>query len=440
VPAGANGHSPSNRRVSVTANVLFLICLMYAITYIDRVNVSTAASVFRSDLNLTNTQVGLVFSAFAYPYLIFQIIGGWVSDRFGARMTLTVSGVIWAGATIFTGLSGGLATMLAARVLLGFGEGATFPTATRAMSDWTPAGKRGFAQGITHSCARLGNALTPPLVAWLIVLSSWRGSFVIAGLMSLGWVVAWAVYFRDNPGDHPDMTPQELKRLPPPRTGANNEPVPWRALTRRMLPVTLVYFCYGWMLWLFLAWIPSFFSHSYQLNLTDSALFSSGVFFGGVVGDALGGIVSDRIFARTGSRNKARRNLVVIGFLAALACTAPILFVHDVTWAAIFLSLAFFFSEFTIGPMWAIPMDIAPRFSGSASGLMNTGSALAAIVSPLVAGYVIDKTGNWELPFIGSIALLFVGSILAFWMKPDEGLDGTALGGGDAARVTEATA
>ena len=413
---------------------------MYAITYIDRVNVSTAASVFRSDLNLTNTQVGLVFSAFAYPYLIFQIVGGWVSDRFGARMTLTVSGVIWAGATIFTGLSGGLATMLAARVLLGFGEGATFPTATRAMSDWTPAGKRGFAQGITHSCARLGNALTPPLVAWLIVLSSWRGSFVIAGLMSLGWVVAWAVYFRDNPGDHPDMTPQELKRLPPPRTGANNEPVPWRALTRRMLPVTLVYFCYGWMLWLFLAWIPSFFSHSYQLNLTDSALFSSGVFFGGVVGDALGGIVSDRIFARTGSRNKARRNLVVIGFLAALACTAPILFVHDVTWAAIFLSLAFFFSEFTIGPMWAIPMDIAPRFSGSASGLMNTGSALAAIVSPLVAGYVIDKTGNWELPFIGSIALLFVGSILAFWMKPDEGLDGTALGGGDAARVTEATA
>lgn len=440
MPAGANGHSQPDRRVSVTANVLFLICLMYAITYIDRVNVSTAASVFQSDLKLTNTQVGLVFSAFAYPYLIFQIIGGWVSDRFGARMTLTVSGVIWAVGTILTGFAGGLATMLAARVLLGFGEGATFPTATRAMSDWTPAGKRGFAQGITHSCARLGNALTPPLVAWLIVLSSWRGSFVIAGLMSLGWVVAWAIYFRDDPGDHPDMTPQELKRLPPPRTGAENEPVPWRALTRRMLPVTLVYFCYGWMLWLFLAWIPSYFLHSYRLNLQSSALFSSGVFFGGVVGDAMGGIVSDRIFAKTGSRNKARRNLVVVGFLAALACTVPILFLHNATWAALFLSLAFFFSEFTIGPMWAIPMDIAPRFSGSASGLMNTGSALAAIVSPLVAGYVIDKTGNWELPFIGSIALLLVGSILAFWMKPDEGLDGAVLGGGSQAKVTEATA
>ena len=412
---------------------------MYGITYIDRVNVSTAASVFQHDLNLTNTQVGLVFSAFAYPYLIFQVIGGWVSDRFGARMTLTVSGVIWAGATILTGLAGGLAAMLVARVLLGFGEGATFPTATRAMSDWTPPGKRGFVQGITHSCARLGNALTPPLVAWLVVLMTWRGSFVILGLMSFVWVIAWAVYFRDNPGDHPGVTPQEMRMLPAPRAGGKREPVPWLALTRRMAPVTIVYFCYGWMLWLFSFWIPPFFMHSYQLNLKDSALFSSGVFFGGVLGDAMGGIVSDKIFARTGSRNKARRNLVVVGFLAALACTAPILFLHNVTWAAIFLSLAFFFSEFTIGPMWAIPMDIAPQFSGSASGLMNTGSALAAIVSPLVAGYVIDKTGNWELPFIGSIVLLLVGSILAFWMKPDEGLDGAILGGG-AAKVTEATA
>ena len=100
----------------------------------------------------------------------------------------------------------------------------------------------------------------------------------------------------------------------------------------------------------------------------------------------------------------------------------PILFSHNLNWAAVFLSLGFFFSEFTVGPMWAIPMDIAPRYSGSASGLMNTGSALAAILSPLVFGFVIDKTNNWELPFLGSIVLLFLGSIAAFWMKPGEGL------------------
>jgi MFS family permease len=170
-------------------------------------------------------------------------------------------------------------------------------------------------------------------------------------------------------------------------------------------------------------WIPQFFLNSYQLNLRNSALFAAGVFFGGVVGDTLGGVVSDRVFHRTGSRNLARRNLVVVGFLASLAFMVPILFFHNVTVAAICLSLAFFFSEFTVGPMWAIPMDIAPEYAGSASGLMNTGSALAAIVSPLIAGHVIDKTGNWTLPFVGSIGLLLIGSLSAFLMKPAEGLD-----------------
>jgi sugar phosphate permease len=310
-------------------------------------------------------------------------------------------------------------------VLLGFGEGATFPVATRAMSDWTPAGKRGFAQGITHSAARLGNALTPPLVAWLIMLVTWRGSFIIMGVLSFIWVLTWAWYFRDNPSDHRSITQAEIEKLPKFRTREDRkkDPVPWGRLTKRMMPVTFVYFCYGWTLWLYLAWIPQYFLNSYNLNLRNSALFSAGVFFGGVVGDTLGGIVSDRIYERTRDRNKARTNMVVLGFVGSLAFMLPILFVHNVSLAAFCLSTAFFFSEFTIGPMWAIPMDIAPKFSGSASGLMNTGSALAAIISPLIAGYIIDKTGNWDLPFIGSIGLLLIGSMMAFRMRPDRELD-----------------
>jgi sugar phosphate permease len=414
---------------SATTNVLILLCIMYALTYIDRNNVSTAAFVFKQDLHLTNTQVGLVFSAFAYPYLIFQIVGGWVSDRFGARLTLMVSALIWGVATLLTGKSNGLAALLCARLLLGFGEGATFPTATRAMSDWLPAKRRGFGQGVTHSSARLGNALTPPLVAWLIAVVTWRGSFIILGIISVAWAIAWGWYFRDDPATHPAMTSDELAELPDyaAKEKRAKTSVPWMSLTRRMLPVTAVYFCYAWTLWLYLAWIPSFFLHSYGLKLQDSALFSSGVFFAGVLGNTAGGMLSDRILSRTGSHNKARRDLVIIGFLCSLACMLPLLFSHNLTGAAICLSLAFFFSEFTIGPMWAIPMDIAPRFAGSASGLMNTGTAFAAIISPLVFGFVIDKTGNWELPFIGSIGLLFAGAILAFWMKPDEALAGAEL-------------
>jgi MFS family permease len=420
--------------------VLLLICVMYGITYIDRVNVSTAAAVFKQELHLSNTQVDLVFSAFAYPNLIFQIIGGWVSDRFGARRAPTICALIWGAATLLTGLVSTLGAMLATRVLLGFGEGATFPTATRAMSDWMPADTRGFSQGITHSSARLGNALTPPLVAWLIALFTWRGSFIILGIVSIGWAMIWGLYFRDDPRAHRGITQSELEGIPDYglRAHQKKEPIPWLALSRRMLPVTIVYFCYGWTLWLYLAWIPQIFLHSYKLNLARSALFAGSVFFAGVIGDTLGGIWSDGVLRRTGDRNKARRNLVVAGFLCSLASMIPILFLHNLTCAAICLSSAFFFSEFTIGPMWAIPMDIAPRFAGSASGLMNTGSALAAIISPLIGGYLIDRTGNWELPFLGSILLLLFGSILAFWMKPQEELPSA----GDLlkARVVKATA
>ncbi|HTM05238.1 MAG TPA: MFS transporter [Vicinamibacterales bacterium] len=412
-------------RVRPTGVVLFLLCLMYGITYIDRVNVSTAAAVFGRELRLTNTQIGFVFSAFAYPYLLFQILGGWVGDRFGARIALTVAGVIWSVGTLMTGLAGGLATMIGARLVLGFGEGATFPVATRAMSDWTTAGRRGFAQGITHSAARLGNAMTPPMVAALIAFAGWRGSFFVLGAFSLVWTLVWSLYFRDNPAEHPSITRQEIEQLPAyrSRTERQRDPVPWGALIRRMFPVTVVYFCYGWTLWLYLSWIPQYFAQSYKLNLRDSAWFAAGVFFGGVVGDTLGGVATDRVYERTRSRDKARRNLVVCGFLCSLASMLPILFVHDVTIAAICLSAAFFFAEFTIGPMWAIPMDIAPKYAGTASGLMNSGSALAAIISPVIAGYVIDKTGIWELPFIGSIALLLFGSLLAFRMRPGEELE-----------------
>jgi len=409
-------------RFKATHVVLGMLCIMYLITYVDRVNISTAASEIQKELHLNNTELGLAFSAFAYPYLLFQVIGGWVGDRFGPRKTLFWCGLIWAAATIMTGFVTSLLTLFIARVALGFGEGATFPTATRAMQFWTPASQRGFAQGLTHAFARLGNAVTPPLIAALMAWLTWRGSFVALGLVSLVWGVIWAVYFRNEPKDHPAITEDELASLPPRPTETRSQvasQVPWGPLVRRMWPVTLTYFCYGWSLWLYLNWLPLFFKNNYSLDIKNSALFASGVFFAGVVGDSLGGILSDRILKNTGNVRLARLSVTVIGFAGALLSLVPILFVHDITVVALCLSGGFFFSEIVIGPMWSVPMDIAPKYSGTAAGLMNTGSAAAAIVSPLVAGYVIDVTGNWYLPFLMSMGLLVLGLFCAFLMHPE---------------------
>jgi MFS family permease len=199
--------------------------------------------------------------------------------------------------------------------------------------------------------------------------------------------------------------------------------VPWLPLTRRIAPVTIVYFCYGWTLWLYLTWLPSYFLHEYKYDLKKSALFTSAVFFAGVVGDYLGGVISDRILHRTGDLQRARRNVVMAGFLGSFACMVPVFLTHDLVLIIVSLGAAFFCAEIVIGPMWSIPMDIAGKFSGTAAGMMNTGSALAAILSPIAFGYIIDATGNWQLPFAGSLGFLLLGALLAPTMHPERAFE-----------------
>ncbi|MFY1668318.1 MFS transporter [Pseudomonas sp. Pseu.R1] len=408
-------------RLRPTTVVLIMLCAMYFITYLDRVNVSTAAVGFGKEFNLTKTEIGLVFSAFAYPYLVFQIIGGWVSDRFGAKRTLVVCGLIWAGATVLTGLAGGFVSLIIARVLLGLGEGATFPAATAAMSRWVAKDQRGFAQGITHAFARLGNALAPAAMIAVMAAYGWRESFYACAAISFVWVMLWMLVFTEPPKDHPRISKSELDVLPPPKP-KSKIPLPWGRLFKRMAPVTIVYFCYGWTLWLLLSWVPMYFMNM-GLDLKNTAIFSSTVFFGGVVGDTLGGIVSDRIYKRTGDLNKARSRMVAICLTCTLLALVPLMFTHNMYVSLACLAVGFFFSEMTIGPMWAIPMDIAPDHCGTASGMMNTGSAMAAIVSPVVAGLLIDQFGNWQLPFLVSVVLLAIGVLLSFRMRPQSKFD-----------------
>jgi len=378
---------------------------MYFVLFVDRVSLSTAAPLMKPDLGLSNAQLGLAFSAFAIPYALFQLIGGWIGDRLGARVTLTLCCAIVTAATVLTGAATGFVSLFALRLALGFGEGAAFPTATRAMASWTPAGSWAFAQGITHACSRIGNALTPALVAGLLTFVSWRAAFLILGSASLVWLAIWAWYFRDNPNEDPS------------RDGS--APIPWLRLARAILPVTLVDFCYGWTLWLFLTWIPSFFLENYHLNLQASAMFSVGVLSAGVVGNTVGGIVSDRLLRKTGSLLVARRSVIVTGFLGAVVFLVPVILTRNLTVAAAGLALAFFFAELIVAPIWAVPMDIAPQYSGTASGMMNFGFGVAGLISPSSFGYLVDRTGSWVVPLIGSVVLLLVGAAMASRLRPD---------------------
>jgi MFS family permease len=397
---------------------------MYFIEYVDRVNLSTAAPFIQKEFGLSNTKLGLALSAFGYCYTIFQIVCGYLGDRFGPRRMLAVSGLLWALGTLATGAVTGLGGLILARLLVGTGEGGTIPVATRAMSNWVPSQKRGFAQGFTHSASRLATAVTPGLVALLIPWVGWRGGFVVMGLVSLVWVVVWFVYFRDDPREHRGVTAEVQATLPPYSDFARDpsgkrQAVPWFALFRRILPVTVVFFAHAWGLWMYVTWLPSIFVSYFHMELKHSAFYIGAVFMAAVVGNTAGGMLTDWLYARTGNVNASRRNVVILAFGGSIVFMAGVLLLHDPTQMQFCLAAALFFLELSAGPVFATPMDVAPAYAGVATGFVSTAAGLAASISPLVFGYIVDVTGSYTEPFLVSIAILAMGIVVSFWMRPD---------------------
>ncbi|MDK3022580.1 MFS transporter [Cupriavidus taiwanensis] len=408
-------------RIKTRHMILGVMCMMYFIAYIDRVNISVAAPLIREEMGLTSSQLGLVFSAFAYPYAAMQILGGWMADKFGPKKVLIVLSLIWGVATVLTGFAGSVLMLVVLRFVLGIGEGGAFPTATRAFTYWMPVAERGFAQGITHSFARLGGAITPPVVLLIVAAAGWREAFIVLGAVSLGWTLLYAFFFKDTPDQHRRVTAQELQEIGyrrGERQQAARSATPWRRLFRRMWLVTFVDFCYGWSLWVYLTWLPSYLKEARGFDLKQLALFTALPLMAGVVGDTLGGVLSDRIYKRTGNLRLARGAVLFVGLAGSLMFIAPMTFTADAVNAVILLSLSFFFLELTNAVLWSLPLDIAGKYAGTAGGMMNTGFGVAGMVSPVVFGYLIERTGSYDLPFMISGALLGVGALASLFINP----------------------
>ena len=400
--------------------ILFVLCAGYFIAYIDRVNISVAGPTLRTELGLTPTELGFVFAAFAYPYAAMQIVGGWAADRFGPRLVLASLSVLWAIATILTGAAWSVASVVLFRVLVGVGEGGAFPAATRAFSGWLPVRERGFAQGITHSFARLGGAVTPPLVLAIVMRWGWRWSFIVLGAASLAWTAVWLAIYTDSPEQHPWVSSAELAEI---RDGSESAPTthgstPWPRIIRRMWLVTLVDFCYGWSLWVFLTWLPSYLSDARGFTPDRIALMTTLPLLCGVVGDTLGGVISDALFRRTGKLRFARCTLLVVGLGGALAFLVPAIVTGSALAAVCFLAAAFFFLELTNAVLWTLPIDIAGMYAGTAGGIMNTGFGVAGMISPVVFGVLIQRTGRYEAPLFISAGLLLVGALCSLGIDP----------------------
>jgi sugar phosphate permease len=409
--------------------VLLLISVMYLITYLDRVNISTAAPAISKEFGFDKVTMGIIFSAFVWAYALFQVPGGWLSDRFGPRGVLAGVVTYWSIMTAATAAAFSGTSFIVVRFLFGVGEAGAFPGATRAMQLWYPQRERGFVQGVTHSASRLGAAIAPPLVVLIMTQLGWRPVFFICGAVGIVWALWWSLTYRNLPEEHVLVNKAELQRIrgvdengaikPPPIEKQTN--VPWGTLVRspNMWAIMCAYFTYVYCLWIFLSWLPSYLIEFRHFDLIKVGLFASLPLLAGVVGDTVGGLATDWLLKKTGSAKIGRRVVAIVGLLGCAVCIVPAALTANAYVAVYCLTGAMFFLEFTIGPSWAVPMDAGGKYSGTVSGMMNMAGNFGGALSPIVFG-VLVQVGSWQAPFIVAAALLVIGSaVWAFWLDPD---------------------
>ena len=409
--------APTRVRHGVVAFTLALI----AVAYLDRVCIATAAPAIKSSLGLTDTQMGIVFSAFTLAYALCEVPSGWFADRFGARITLTRIVVWWSLMTAISGLAWGFASLVAIRLLFGIGEAGAFPATARVYVRWLPPSERGRVFGLAIMTGAFAGAATQPLVVALLAHMSWRTVFALLGSVGVLWAAGWWGFFRDHPRDHPWVNESERRVIGEGHDAAvvrAHTPVPWALLARSR---TLIALCamytgaiYGW--YFYLTWLPTYLLRGRGFDLAQVGWLAALPLIGIGLGVFFGGWLSDGLSRRFGSR-VGRRLAGLVGFpLAALAVVGAVVTPTPIN-AALLLAVAAGLAALGVAPAWAVCLEIGGAHAGVVSGVMNTFGNLGGALSPVVVGICLERWASWQAPLLSVAALYLVAA--AAWLMVD---------------------
>jgi sugar phosphate permease len=361
--------------------VLLLFSMVYLICYMDRGNLSVAAPEIAKQFGLSKTAMGLVLAAFSWAYAAGQVPVGWLGDRFGPKRVLTVIMYGVGLAPIINGLSLGLSSLLGARLFLGTCEAGAFPVSSRGMQGWFAKAERGRVQGITHFFSRLAVALTPPVAAAIMLAFGWRTVFFIFGTLGLLGAVAFHLCYCNDPEDHKRVNLAELAKirgLNPDGTikaavKAKRPEVPWSLIlrSRNMWAIAIGYCCNFFGANFYLTWYPTYLREYRHMSLKHVGLIGALPLLAGMLGNLVGGYLSDGLLKKTGNAKLARRAVAVPGFLLAAAFVVPAATTHSPTVSVLCLAVSFFCLETVVPPAWAVCMDVGGQYSGTVTAIMN---------------------------------------------------------------------
>jgi MFS transporter, ACS family, glucarate transporter len=407
--------------------LVFWLFILSAVSYLDRVNISIAGGSIAEAYHLSDVQLGQVFSAMLVGYALFQTVGGRLADRFGARRVLA-GGVAWWG--IFTALTamvpaniaGALLIFVVVRFLLGAGEAVIYPSANQFVARWIPTTERGIANGWIFAGVGAGAGLTPLMVTYIMVHYGWRSSFWVCSVIGFAVGAVWFLIARDTPAEHPRISASELALI---RTGltqpeSKNDPkvlVPWGRVmqSKEVWAVTLSYFCYGYVAWIFFSWFYRYLAKVRGLDLKTSALYTMLPFLAMLVCCLLGGAINDRLTQRLGPRvgrcGLAAFAISVAGIFIALGSQVQSARLASVVLAggagALYLSQSSF---------WSVTADIAGASAGSVSGFMNMGNQIGAALTASLTPWIALRFG-WTTSFLVAAGLCLVGALS--WLVVD---------------------
>ncbi|MFZ0584105.1 MAG: MFS transporter [Candidatus Acidiferrales bacterium] len=403
--------------------LIFWLFVLSCVAFLDRVNMSIAGSSIAASYGLTNVQLGSVFSAFLWGYALFQTIAGSLAVRLGPRRVLA-AGVVWWGiftaltAAVPASLAGAFAMFIGIRFLLGAGESIIYPASNQFVARWIPVDERGVANGWIFAGVGVGAGISPPLITRVMLHHGWRASFWVCAAIGIIAGAIWFALARDTPEQHPWVSPGEKRKIDGGLTPASlSAQIPWSKIltSREVWAVTLSYFCFGYVAWIFFSWFYIYLVKVRGLNLKASAFYAALPFLAMAVCCALGGMLNDRVTKWRGAR-LGRCGVAAV----SIAFTAVFLIIGsrtaDAQLASLVLAGGAGMLYLAQSSFWSVTADIGGRSSGAVSGFMNMGAqaggAATAILTPLIAEHY-----GWTASFLAAAALCVVGALA--WLAVD---------------------
>lgn len=403
--------------------IAILMLLAVAINYLDRTIVSAAAPTLMKDLNIGPTEMGLVMSAFFFSYMPCQIPSGWLADRIGQRICLTIGVLWWSIMTMATAGARTVSGLFGARFLMGIGEASVYPCNTGIAAKWFPDNERGRVSALFDSGSKFGTAFAMPFVAWMVGSYGWQFPFIICGALGIVFAGVWYYYYND-PEKHKFLKAYELEYI---RRGQQkkegidkHQPMKWYELLkyRNVLAMCSALFLYNYVMFFFVTWFPTYLIQVRGMSLMTMGWMAMLPPLCGILAQWCGGIFTDWTYKKTGNLTLSRKINLVAGLLLASVILGVDYVDSNAATVAIFC-LAYAGMSFAASVHWCLPSDIAPRNMTSVlGGIQNTFSGISGILGPVITGYFISVSGSFSIPFfIAGTACFTAALIYAFVLK-----------------------